>query len=587
MTEFTNANDEKTYSCFQTPELQAGFRTLSPEQQYAFAKFAKGRNIFVTGPGGTGKTRLIQFLVEYMNSQGKTHQVCALTGCAAVLLNCKAKTIHSWSGIKLGKGPIDDIVRRVMRNRCNVKSWRETEVLIIDEVSMMSRKMFDLLDQIGRAARKNPGKAFGGIQLVFTGDFFQLPPIADYDDPATGEFCFQHPKWNATFRQEDCIELKTFFRQTDPVYVKLLQEIRRGEISDKSIEVLDSRILRGKEIAPLKNGVAPTKLFPIRSKVDFINNTTYEKLEGVERVYHFNVSTSARVHIDTGSPLTFEEISRCGELSSEQMKYEVESMTSSLQTDKTVRLKVGALVMCTVNLDVERGICNGSQGIVIDFAEINTAFDNFRSPKDVVNLKFAVEPQPDARVKMDGGAAIVPIVRFSNGVIMRVGVHQRQCEEYPCIIISQIPLCLAWALTIHKIQGATLDSAEMDIGKSVFAAGQTYVGLSRVKTLDGLYLSDFNPMRIKANPLVVEFYDSFPQVSGEFETDKILSQISLPVVSTSKSMTALKQSKIVVSKSGGPNPFAAFINKTPAPAEKEMTEETYSATTTTKTIKLT
>lgn len=560
MTEFTNTKDEKTYSCFQTPELQAGFRTLSPEQQYAFAKFAKGRNIFVTGPGGTGKTRLIQFLVDYMNSQGKTHQVCALTGCAAVLLNCKAKTIHSWSGIKLGKGPIDDIVRRVMRNRCNIKSWRETEVLIIDEVSMMSRKMFDLLDQIGRAARKNPGKAFGGIQLVFTGDFFQLPPIADYDDPATGEFCFQHPKWNATFRQEDCIELKTFFRQTDPVYVKLLQEIRRGEISDKSIEVLDSRILRGKEIAPLKNGVAPTKLFPIRSKVDFINNTTYEKLEGVEQVYHFKVTTSSRLHIDTGTPLTFEEISRCNELSSEQMKYEVESMTSSLQTDKTVRLKVGALVMCTVNLDVERGICNGSQGIVLDFAEINTALD---------------------------GAAIVPIVRFSNGVIMRVGVHQRQCEEYPCIIISQIPLCLAWALTIHKIQGATLDSAEMDIGKSVFAAGQTYVGLSRVKTLDGLYLSDFNPMRIKANPLVVEFYDSFPQVSGEFETDAILSQISLPIVSTAKTMTALKQSKIVVSKSGGPNPFAAFINKTPATAEKEMTEETYSATTTTKTIKLT
>jgi ATP-dependent DNA helicase PIF1 len=564
MAEFANTQDEKTYSCFQTPELQAGFRTLSPEQQYAFAKFAKGRNIFVTGPGGTGKTRLIQFLVDYMNSQGKTHQVCALTGCAAVLLNCKAKTIHSWSGIKLGKGPIDDIVRRVMRNRCNVKSWRETEVLIIDEVSMMSRKMFDLLDQIGRAARRNPGKAFGGIQLVFTGDFFQLPPIADYDDPATGEFCFQHPKWNATFRQEDCIELKTFFRQTDPTYVKLLQEIRRGEISDKSIEVLDSRILRGKETAPLKNGIAPTKLFPIRSKVDFINNTTYEKLEGEEQVYYFNVSTSARVHIDTGSPLSFEEISRCGELSSEQMKYEVDNMTSSLQTDKTVRLKIGALVMCTVNLDVERGICNGSQGIVIDFAETNSVLD---------------------------GSAIVPIVRFSNGIIMRVGVHQRQCEEYPCIIISQIPLCLAWALTIHKIQGATLDSAEMDIGKSVFAAGQTYVGLSRVKTLDGLYLSDFNPMRIKANPLVVEFYDSFPQQPNcEFETDKILSQIALPLLKSS----ALKQSKIIVSKSGGsspspsPNPFAAFINKTTpsTTSEKEMSEESYSTDSTTKTIKL-
>jgi hypothetical protein len=223
--------------------------------------------------------------------------------------------------------------------------------------------------------------------------------------------------------------------------------------------------------------------------------------------------------------------------------------------------------MCTVNLDVERGICNGSQGIVIDFAETNSVLD---------------------------GSSIVPIVRFSNGIIMRVGVHQRQCEEYPCIIISQIPLCLAWALTIHKIQGATLDSAEMDIGKSVFAAGQTYVGLSRVKTLDGLYLSDFNPMRIKANPLVVEFYDSFPQQPNcEFETDKILSQIALPLLKSSTTASTLKQSKIIVSKSGGssssPNPFAAFINKTTpsTTGEKEMSEESYSTDSTTKTIKLT
>lgn len=534
MTSFADAREGPDYSCFSTPELNADFKALSCEQQYAFAKFAQGRNIFVTGPGGTGKTRLIQFLVEYMNSIGKSHQVCAMTGCAAVLLNCKAKTIHSWSGIKLGKGPIEDTVKRVMRNRCLVKVWKEIEVLVVDEVSMMSRKMFELLDQIGRATRKGT-KPFGGIQLIFTGDFFQLSPISDYDDPSTGDFCFQHPRWSATFRPEDCVELQTFFRQRDPAYIQLLQEIRRGKISEESVDILEQRVLRGGATAPLKNGVSPTKLFPVRAKVDFINNTTYAKLAGDEKVYHFNISTTAKAHIDSGTPLTPEEIYKCGELTTEQMNYEVESLTASMQTDKTVRLKIGALVMCTANLDVDRGICNGSQGIVIDFVETVSA--------------------------IDGSSSIVPLVKFSNGVTMRVGSHQRQCEEYPCIIVAQVPLCLAWALTIHKIQGATLDTAEMDIGKSVFAAGQTYVGLSRVKTLDGLYLSDFNPTRVRADPLVVEFYNSFPKVSGEFaktETSRILSSLSPRKAASSLSLT---QTKLVAAKSASrPVSFDYFKN---------------------------
>jgi len=207
--------EDHIFTCLPTHSLQHGFNSLSAEQKYAFAKFAKGHNIFVTGPGGTGKTRLIQFMVEYMNYIGKSHQVCALTGCAATLLNCKAKTIHSWSGVRLAKGNPEDIIRRVIRNKSYTKSWRGVEVLIVDEVSMMSRKMFDLLDQIGRSIRKQL-KPFGGIQLVFTGDFFQLSPIPDQDDPLSGEFCFQHPKWEKTFKQADCIELKTFFRQTDP-----------------------------------------------------------------------------------------------------------------------------------------------------------------------------------------------------------------------------------------------------------------------------------------------------------------------------------------------------------------------------------
>jgi hypothetical protein len=136
---------------------------------------------------------------------------------------------------------------------------------------------------------------------------------------------------------------------------------------------------------------------------------------------------------------------------------------------------------------------------------------------------------------------------------MRITPHSRQSEEYPCIVVSHIPLCLAWALTIHKIQGATLDMAEMDIGKTVFADGQSYVALSRVKTLDGLYLSEFNPLKIKANPLVAEFYDTFPAIPESDMTaltHQILSRLTTTVAMAAK-MNGLKQSHIGFSAGGG------------------------------------
>jgi|LauGreDrversion4_2_1035121.scaffolds.fasta_scaffold43599_3 ATP-dependent DNA helicase PIF1 len=523
---------------FMAHFLQIGFQALSTEQKYAFAKFAKGQNVFVTGPGGTGKTRLIQFMVEYMNSLGKSHQVCALTGCAATLLNCKAKTIHSWSGVRLAKGPPAEIIQRVIRNKCHIKSWREVEVLIVDEVSMMSSKMFDLLDQIGRATRRLSGKSFGGIQLVFTGDFFQLPPIPDQDDPTSGEFCFQNPNWQKTFRPEDCIELKTFFRQTDPAYISILQEVRRGTISAPNIELLQTRLTKGAPTEP-KNGVLPTKLFPVRSKVDAINVSSYAKLEGEERTYQFSVTTNAKIHIDSGAALSAEEFAHCDALTSSQLSTEVDNLVASLFTEKTIRLKIGTLVMCTANIDVERGICNGSQGIVIGYGELSTT----GLPEELTRRMATV---------------FVPVVQFTNGVTMKVAPHQRQSEEYPCIIVSQIPLCLAWALTIHKIQGATLDMAEMDIGQSIFAAGQSYVALSRVKTLEGLYLSAFNSTKIKANPLVVEFYNTFLQMGEEEtrrQTAEILSRIATPIKPAEQKQTTIKTIL--------PNPFTGFANMQP------------------------
>jgi ATP-dependent DNA helicase PIF1 len=454
---------------------------LSNEQQYALEKFKRGENLFVSGPGGTGKSKLIQSMIEHLRDTHRKYQVCAMTGCAAVLLNCGARTIHSWSGMKLGKGDRDKIITGIMRNRKACSEWRTTTVLIVDEVSMMSARMFDLLDLAGRMVRRNTNP-FGGIQVVFTGDFFQLPPVAgEGDDMESAKFCFQSMRWRSVFPLSQCVILTTIFRQTDPVYIEILNQIRQGYLSEEYAQILQSHVNR--PYSPAEHGgCMPTKLFPIRSKVESINNRMFEDIQNDEYEFEYIQKTNATMHMETKKAIPIADRLKTKELTAKQIEYEIESLLNHSRCARSLSLKVGASVMCTINLNVDLGICNGSQGIIVRFVESSE----------------------------DDGFAEIPVVRFSNGITMKIGVHYWHSEEYPNIVIGQIPLCLAWAMTIHKIQGATLKMAEMDIGSRVFEYGQTYVALSRIQSLDGLYLSSFHPDRIKANPDVIAFYQSIP-----------------------------------------------------------------------------
>jgi len=445
---------------------------LSPEQEQAIRVFNEGSNMFLTGQGGTGKTALIKKMVESCKARGKKVQVCALTGCAAVILNCQARTVHSWSGIGIANGSDDFIVRKVYSNKYKSSQWKKIDVLIIDEVSMMSQKIFEILDSIGRKVRSGSSHLpFGGLQVIFSGDFYQLPPVMREEDkesdPTASAFCFESPRWRDTFKE--IVELKKIFRQTDLAYTKILNQIRIGKLYKSSLDTLAPHI--GK---PLPTNFTPTILLPRRRDAEMINASELAKLTGEERIYKLSSADDMLLE-KKQTAKQIKEPAKEKEITPEQKEMELQYLTNSIMADKEIILKIGTQVMCIVNLDMESStepIVNGSQGRVIDFV---------------------------------GG---LPLVQFNNGARRTVGLHVWTSEHHPTIGIKQLPLIYAWAITIHKAQGVSLDMAQIDAGSNIFECGQTYVALSRVKSLDGLYLTAFDPQKIKVNRKVQEFYTS-------------------------------------------------------------------------------
>jgi len=450
--------------------------TLTNEQRYVLHELLLGNNIALLGAAGCGKSYLLSViytefpgLKKRMTNKLPRIQMCALTGCAALLLGNKAKTLHSWAGIGLGKGTVSELYVKIRRNQKSMRNWLCTELLIIDEISMMTAELLDKLNELAKKIRSNQ-KPFGGIQILLVGDFFQLPPINKGDEPT--KFAFESDMWKTITIS---IELTQILRQKDEVFQKVLKESRIGSLTQESCDVLSSR----QGLNWKMNKIRPTLIFPKRNEVDMINDNNLRALTG--RRYNYK----AGLVYDGKMPDGFTE-------TDEQFQRSLTMFDSNASYAKELELMINAQVMLISNIDPDLGLVNGSRGIITG---------------------FSLE---------------LPIVEFLNGAKKTIGTHTWPIEDYEFVSRTQIPLRLAWATTIHKIQGSTLDSALVDIGSGVFEFGQAYVALSRVRNLDALYVYDFDPIAFKAHPKVKEFYKNLV-VNSHINVDDFKATINFDI----------------------------------------------------------
>ncbi|KAF0322878.1 mitochondrial dna helicase [Colletotrichum asianum] len=469
------------------PKVKATAIALTKEQKHVQNLVVnKGQSVFFTGPAGTGKSVLMRSIITELKKKWARDPerlaVTASTGLAAC--NIGGQTLHSFSGIGLGKEDVQTLVKKIRRNPKAKNRWLRTKTLIMDEVSMVDGELFDKLSQIGRTIRNN-GKPWGGIQLVVTGDFFQLPPVPDGDKSRDAKFAFEAATWNTAI--DHTIGLTQVFRQRDPVFANMLNEMRLGRISEQTVQAF--RKLTRPIVSD--DGLEVTELFPTRWEVENSNQARLRNLPG--KPYRYDASDSGDANVR-------------------------DKLLQNMMAPKTIELKVGAQVMLIKNMDDT--LVNGSLGKVVKFMS-EGSFESWTMPEYGSDVDVDSEDKAKKKIKAfsreveeaTSGTTEFPVVEFAavDGTTRTIlCVPEDWKVETPTGEVqasrSQLPLILAWALSIHKAQGQTLERVKVDLGK-VFEKGQAYVALSRATCQDGLQVLRFQKDKVMAHPRVIQFYN--------------------------------------------------------------------------------
>ena len=393
-------------------------------QEEAFEVLVSGQNALITGQAGTGKTYLLSQFIEYLAHKKISVGITASTGIAATHLN--GVTIHSWCGMGI-KDSITaaEIKKLFSRNKAAVKRIQEADVLIIDEISMLHARQLDMINEICCRVRTGLG-AFGGLQVVLCGDFFQLPPVSRVAN--RGEFVSESAAWQQ-MNLTVCYLEKQYRQSENNDLYRLLNEIRESRVSEESCELLSTRLNHS-----FDEGIIPTKLYTHNSNVDEYNLKRLETLEETETTFAMRSGGDAFV---------------------------VGQMKKGCLAPEELKLKVGAVVMFVSNNPTKHYV-NGTTGVIIGFDEK----EGYPIVKTFKGDKILAAP-------------------------VRWGTEEVDFDAW----IEQVPLRLAWAITIHKSQGMTLDYAEVDLSRA-FTYGLGYVALSRVRSLEGLSLLGYNEMSL-------------------------------------------------------------------------------------------
>lgn len=400
------------------------------KQEEALAILKTGLNVFLTGEPGSGKTHTINRYVGWLRERGVEPSVTASTGIAATHIG--GMTIHSWSGIGVKREMTDWDIEMLLQREKTAKRIMDAKVLIIDEISMLDAQTLTAIDRVLRALRRKvlrEEEPFGGLQVIFVGDFFQLPPVSR---GARAQFAFESPAWRAA--RAVCCYISEQHRQEDQDFLDMLKALREGTFNDAHLGHLKSRmnLPRNDEVA--------TRLYTHNADVDRINNESLARIDGQSRVYE----------MQTRGP-----------------KALLETIKASCLSPERLELKEGAAVMFTRN-NFEAGYVNGTLGEVVGFA--------------------------------DSG---YPVVKTRTGGRIEAAMGEWSIADGTKILAQakQVPLRLAWAITVHKSQGMSLDAAVIDLG-AAFEFGQGYVAISRVRSLSGLFLEGLNDRALQMHPKV-------------------------------------------------------------------------------------
>lgn len=511
----------KTPSVSTAPLYTKGLVLSLSEEQKAIINYVvnRGENVFFTGSAGTGKSVVLRHLVqELCRKHGQVNVgVTASTGLAAC--NISGQTVHKYLSIGLGTGSPQELANKIKKNGPAKKRWQSMVVLIIDEILMIDGKLFTKLDEIAKVIRNNQAP-FGGIQLVCTGDFFQLPPVSKDN---SGQYCFQSPSWSRAMTHT--ITLTQVFRQKgDSELIDMLNALRKGDLDENMI----AKFHLLKRRVAYTDGIEPTELFPTRQEVKRANESRLQHLQGQSNVYAASDSDK-----DPNLKRLYE----------------------NLMCEEKVELKEGAQVMYLKN-HPDNVVVNGSIGTVLGFmteglwGHVCSIFgirelidpspqflltlrllcglagrtnytDEQRAMYELVPTEWRSKVTKIAHeaFQVAPGTELLPVVNFKTGndsfsvILVRreefsVDQGRVRLQGKPeKLVREQVPLLLAWAMSIHKAQGQSIDRLRVDLRK-IFEKGQVYVALSRATNKEHLEVLNFDHRRITVSKEVREFYNS-------------------------------------------------------------------------------